>query len=126
MIEQRNLLGEAGASRRRQRWWVVAKTGKGTVEVLTTNVDGKKILPIFSFEEEADLFCRFQVRDGCRVRETSPGELVSILCGPCASVKTLTLDPLPEIYDREMIRLVSVSRENFVRTLLARIIHEDS
>jgi hypothetical protein len=53
-----------------------------------------------------------------RSRQTAAGELVSILMGPCASVKRVALDPLPVLFSRAMLGLVSVNRERFVQDLL--------
>src|SRR5215213_4489545 len=86
----------------RQRYWVIAKDAKdgfGQPEVLTVDLHGTgEALPVFSFEEEAEMFLWLQrTEDGREVRETTPGQLVSILYGPCADVGRVILDPLPEI-----------------------------
>jgi hypothetical protein len=82
-----------------QRYWVIAKDGFGKPDPLTVDLDGAgEALPIFSFEEEAEMFLWLQTtEDGREVRETTPGQLVSILYGPCADVGRVMLDPLPEI-----------------------------
>src|SRR5919106_5053223 len=87
-----------------QRYWVIAKDAKdakdgfGQLEVLTVDLDGTgEALPVFSFEEEAEMFLWLQTsEDGREVRETTPGQLVSILYGPCAHVRRVMLDPVPE------------------------------
>jgi len=75
------------------------------------------MLPVFSFEEEAEMFLRLGLleKEGWRVRETTCGELTSVLYGMCRDVTHVSLDPLPG-----MVELVSLSRKTFVRTLLAR------
>src|SRR5215210_3446931 len=87
-----------------QRYWVIAKDAKdtedgfGQPDLLTVDLDGAgEALPVFSFEEEAEMFLWLQTtEDGREVRETTPGQLVSILYGPCADVGRVMLDPLPE------------------------------
>ena len=86
------------------------------MEVLTLNGAGECTLPAFSGKGEAEMFLllgkeTFEQR--WHVRETSAGELVSILYGPCAGVGMVALDPSPEM-TAETIRLVSLSRERFV------------
>jgi hypothetical protein len=85
------------------------------MEVLMVGCSGEQALPVFSGEGEAEMFVwlRGAFEDDWRVRETSAGELVSILYGPCASVGSVTLDPSPEMA-AETIRQVSVRRERFV------------
>jgi hypothetical protein len=57
------------------------------------------------------------LEEGWQVRQTSSGELVSILYGPCAGVGRVALDPSPEMV-AETIRLVSVRRETFVNWIV--------
>jgi hypothetical protein len=116
----------AGAVSRRagtQRYWVIAKDAKdgfGQLELLRVDLDGTgEALPIFSFEEEAEMFLWLQTtEDGREVRETTPGQLVSILYGPCAHVGRVMLDPLPEIGARVQISLLGMDRHDFVESVM--------
>jgi len=106
-----------------QRYWVIAKDaneGFGQLEVLTVDLDGTgEALPVFSFEEEAEMFLWLQrTEDGQEVRETTPGQLVSILYGPCAHVGRVMLDPLPEIGVRMQISLLGMDRNDFVESVM--------
>ncbi len=94
----------------------------GGLEPLCVRAGTSKMLPVFSFEEEAEMFLHFGGYDssGWRARESSAGELVSVLCGPCADVEEVALDPLPEMLEDATIDLVEVGRRRFVRRLLAR------
>jgi hypothetical protein len=114
-----------GVSRRAvtQRYWVIAKDAKdgvGQLELLTVDLDGTgEALPVFSFEEEAEMFLWLQMtEDGHEVRETTPGQLVSILYGPCADVGRVMLDPLPEIGARMQISLLGMDRNDFVESVM--------
>ena len=96
------------------KWWLLATNESLGVRVLVADCGGEQALPVFSGEGEAEMFVWLggAFEDGWRVRETSAGELVSILYGPCAGVGRVALDPSPEMA-AERIRLVSVSRERF-------------
>jgi hypothetical protein len=111
-----------GAARRSrtQRYWVIAKDGLGQPDLLTVDLDGAgQALPVFSFEEEAEMFLWLQTtEDGREVRETTPGQLVSILYGPCADVGRVMLDPLPEIGARLQISLLGMDRRDFVESVM--------
>src|SRR5215217_906691 len=114
-----------GVSRRAgtQRYWVIAKNAKNRfsqLELLTVDLDGTgEALPVFSFEEEAEMFLWLQrTEDGREVRETTPGQLVSILYGPCADVGRVILDPLPEIGARMQNSLLGMDRNDFVESVM--------
>jgi hypothetical protein len=110
-----------------QRYWVIAKDAKdgfgrpaGQPDLLTLDLDGTgQALPVFSFEEEAEMFLWLQwTEDGREVRETTPGQLVSILYGPCADVGRVMLDPLPEIGARMQNSLFGMDRNDFVESVM--------
>ena len=114
-----------GVSRRAgtHRFWVIAKDAKdgfGRPDLLAVDLDGTgQALPIFSFEEEAEMFLWLQTtEDGREVRETTPEQLVSILYGPCANVGRVMLDPLPEIGARMQNSLLGMDRNDFVESVL--------
>jgi len=100
--------------------WLIARDRDAELEVFAVERDGGRILPVFSFEEEAELFLWLgAVGAGWQARETSSGELVSVLCGPCARVEKVALDPLPfAVGAEEWIDLLCLDREAFARTLL--------
>jgi hypothetical protein len=106
-----------------QRYWVIAKDvkdGFGRADLLTVDLDDTgQALPVFSFEEEAEMFlCLQTTEDGREVRETTPGQLVSILYGPCADVGRVILDPLPEIGACMQISLLGMDRTDFVESVM--------
>ncbi len=103
-----------------QRYWVIAKDGFGQPDLLTVDLAGAgEALPIFSFEEEAEMFLWLQTtEEGREVRETTPGQLVSILYGPCADVGRVMLDPLPEIGARMQNSLLGMDRNDFVESVM--------
>ena len=79
-------------------------------------------LPVFTFREEAEAFLHLVVeadgerraRGEWRLRETAPGQVVSVLFGPCAGACRVTLDP-PPVFEVEMLALASMDRKRFAR-----------
>lgn len=104
-------------------WWLVARDGHLRTEMLTVDRGGGRTLPVFSGEGEAEMFLWLggAFDDGWRVRETSTGELVSILCGPCASIRSVALDPSPGMAQAEMIGLVILARKRFLNLISAPV-----
>jgi hypothetical protein len=102
--------------------WLIARDGDGRLEPLCVWAGAARVLPVFSFEEEAEMFLRLGGYDGYgwRARESSAGELVSVLCGPCKDVKGVALDPLPEMLKDGTVGLVGVGRESFLGQIFAR------
>jgi hypothetical protein len=97
------------------QWWLLARNENCGQGILLSDCGGEKVLPVFSDEDEAEMFVWLggAFEHDWQVRETSAGELVSILYGPCAGVGRVTLDPAPGM-TAETIHLVSLSRERFV------------
>ena len=103
-------------------YWLIARNETSRLEVLATGlVGGEETMPVFSHEEEAELFLGlWEVGVGGWLgRESSAGEIISVLCGPCASVERVALDPLPEMLLERTVGLVSLSRERFVDLVLS-------
>src|SRR5215204_2840887 len=104
-------------------YWLLARNGNGRLEVLAIDLAaGEEALPVFSHEEEAEMFLRLRRvgSEGWQARESTAGELISVLYGPCAGVKCVVLDPLPEMIVERTVGLVSLSRERFVDLVLSR------
>ena len=98
----------------RSPWWLIAKGATDHVEVFT--LDGGSILPVFSGEDEAEMYLWFEgaCEDGWEVRRSSPEELMSVLYGPCSDAGAVALDPSPEIIDGPSVCLVSLNRRRFL------------
>ena len=92
------------------------------MEVLTFDTGGETVLPVFSFQDEGELFLRLGAAEAdWWPRETTTGELVSLLLGLCAGIDKVALDPLPGIGERELLELVSTGRRHFVRHLMGEV-----
>jgi hypothetical protein len=101
-------------------YWLIAENRNNRIEVLTIRTDEQETLPVFSSEEEAEIFLRFGgVTGGWRARESGVGELVSVLSGSCAGVKKVALDPSSEMLVDWTVGLVSLLRESFMNLIMA-------
>ena len=102
-------------------YWLIARNHSDRVEALTIESGNGRALPVFSFEEEAELFLGLgSVGQDWWVRESGAGEIVSVLYGPCAGVRSVVLDPLPEMVADGAVDLVRLSRKRFVEQLVGR------
>ena len=120
--EEKGRMQNKGGSLTRRPLWIIISYQNNRMDALTLDPDSDGgFLAVFSFEEEAEAFLSLLEDDQkseWRSRQMAAGELVSILLGPCASVKGVALDPLPLLSSRAMLGLVSVNRERFVQDLL--------
>ena len=93
--------------------WLIVKHRCSGLEIFTR---GRHMLPVFSFREEAEAFLHLSgAGDGWHARETTCGELISVLYGLCRDVEDVCLDPLPEL-----VEPVGLSHKAFVEALLMR------
>lgn len=77
-----------------------------------------EVVPVFSFSEEAELFLWLGgYGEGWRVVEVSSRTLLGMLEGAYSRIDEIALDPIPEAQVRSFMGLVTVGRENFVRSL---------
>ncbi len=103
----------------RRSFWLIVTRAHGRMEVLTIDAGGETVLPVFSFQEEGEFFLSREATEAdWWPRQTTTGELVSLLLGLCARVDKVALDPLPSLGEREIIGLVSTGRRRFVRHLM--------
>jgi hypothetical protein len=106
----------------RRSFWVIAPRTRGRMEVLTIDAGGETVLPVFSFQEEGEFFLRLEAREAdLWLRETTTGELVSLLLGLSSGVDKVALDPVPSLGEREIRGLVSTGRRHFVSHLMGEV-----
>ena len=118
------------AERRRSRhaspgsmFWVVFADECRLTCPLTLGLEGgKEALAVFSHREEAEMLLRWfgTAGEGWRIRETSAGEVVSLLYGPCCGANTVALDPSPQMLADGFISSVALERGRFVRWVTSR------
>jgi hypothetical protein len=119
-VKNAKLLQQTSRRRPSSTFWLVVRHEDRRMEVLMVGCSGEQALPVFSGDGEAEMFVWLEgaFEDGWRVRETSAGELVSILYGPCAGAGRVALDPSPEMFGINAVSLVSVTRERFLSWIL--------
>ena len=102
----------------RARWLIVSLTD-GKSDVLTLDGGGDRVLPVFSFRDEAEMYVHLHLGTpdwGPRV--FSADQIVSMLLGSLSDASRVALDPLPEACDKTLLDLLCVRRDAFVRSLL--------
>ncbi len=115
------LKGSSRPPGRRNSYWLITKRRRGRVDLLTMRLaDGRSVLPVFSFEEEAALFLRLGVQGSWQIRRSEAGELVSLLYSLCREVELVVLDPVSDAEADAVNRFVSLGRKRFVDVLLRR------
>lgn len=108
-----------------QPFWLITRYRIGGMVVLRSAPSiggdiGGETLPVFSSEAEARIFLGGSgVSGDWRVRETGPGELVSMLYCLYANVGRIVLDSLPRPLD-DLDDFPSLDREAFIRLALER------
>jgi hypothetical protein len=106
----------------RRSFWLIVTRAHGRMEVLTIDAGGETVLPVFSHQEEGEFFLSLETTEAdWWPRETTTGELVSLLLGLCARVDMVALDPLPSLREREIVELDSTGRRHFVHHLLGEV-----
>ena len=103
--------------------WLIAKHGVSGMDVLTVHLgDSTEVLAVFTFEEQARVFLHSGCGasgEGWKARQTWPGELASILYGPCSAAKRVAVDPPSEAVEKgKSAGLGAVDRDHFLGMLL--------
>ena len=116
MLNKRGALGQRAL-------WILTSYQHKQIEPLTLDPDRDGgFLPVFSFKEEADAFLELLGEEGkergWRIRETTAGELISVLLASCAQVKRVALDPLPLSCGKAVLPFISIKRNHFVKDLI--------
>jgi hypothetical protein len=104
----------------RAQRWLIANLKDGKMDALTLDGGGDRVLPVFSFRDEAEMYVRLQLgTPGWEPRGFSADEIASMLYRSLSDVARVALDPLPEVCDKTLLDLLCVRRDAFVRSLLA-------
>jgi hypothetical protein len=107
-----------------QSHWLIVKYCLREMQVLALRLDsGEEVLPVFSSGEAAATFLRHlprclsqrqRIEDGWYVRESTTGELTSLLFGTCRSVDHVALDLRPETASEGLSATLLMRRKDFV------------
>jgi hypothetical protein len=99
--------------------YLIARLENNRLKVLTLTAGScGEVLPIFGTGRAAhDFLRRGGFGGGWRVRESTAGELISLLLGHLAKVQEVVLDPCPEIALSDA-RPEGPSKSDFIATLM--------
>jgi hypothetical protein len=98
-------------------FWVVLEGDARGRPLKVSLPDGKEAIALFSDEEEARMFCHFRQERGAsaNIRQTTAGEVISLLYIPWCAAKHVALDPFPEVLGKRLLGLLTLDREDFAR-----------
>jgi hypothetical protein len=97
-------------------FWVVLEGSTWTSPFTVNLPEGREAIALFSSEEEAMMFGHFS-KHGAKgsVRETTAGEVLSLLHGPWSVARHVAIDPFPEILGDRLLGLLTLDRARFAR-----------
>ncbi|MGB3681199.1 MAG: hypothetical protein WA990_01810 [Rubrobacteraceae bacterium] len=100
------------------RYLIVRHTHHG-MEVLVTYAEGEATLPVFSSKRMAREYLQSgEFRSPWHVRESTAGELISLLMGHVADVEFVILDPLSGPSAGGEALPETLSKESFISSLM--------
>jgi hypothetical protein len=96
-------------------FWMVLEGSPQALPLMVFISDGKEAMALFSGEEEARMFCHFCEKGAsAKIKQTTAGEVLSLLYYPWCAAKYVALDPFPEILgSRLLLGLLTLSRVDF-------------
>jgi hypothetical protein len=96
--------------------WVVFEGSARGLPLTVDLPDGREAMALFSGEEEASMFCHFcEEGASSNIRQTTAGEVLSLLYCPWCAAKHVALDPFPEILGDRLLKLLTLDRARFAR-----------
>ena len=97
-------------------FWIMLEGSPRALPLTVFLSDGKEALALFSGEEEARMFCHFcEEGASANLRQTTAGEVISLLYCPWCAAKHVALDPFPEILGSRLLGLLTLDRADFAR-----------
>lgn len=98
---------------------LIVRRDNNRLNLLTLSTGGREMLPVFSTELAARTFLRFSLLDaGWQVRESSAGELISLLMGHIADVDLVSLDPPLAAALDESAPVELTTKKDFIGSLM--------
>ncbi len=99
--------------------YVIVRRRSRSPELMRLPCKAGEALTVFAAGHAPDSFLRLRgLEEDWFVRATSPGELVSLLCGPYALIGWVWLNPHARLLLQEDARATMLKRESFVTLLL--------
>ncbi len=101
--------------------YLIVRNNFHQIEVLISPAGGEAALPVFSTEDAARAFLRFGAfGPEWHVRESTAGELISLLVGHIADVEQVVLDPPSGLAASETSSLECLSKKSFIGSLMKK------
>ena len=98
--------------------YLIVRHDSNRLDLLTLPTDDGCSLPVFGSEFAARAFLRFNhYGEQWQTRESTAGELISLLMGHIADVDLISLDPPPAVSD-DTITMKLVNKRDFISTLM--------
>ena len=96
-------------------FWMVLEGSPQALPLMVFLADGTtEAIALFSGEEEAKMFCHFcEEGASAKIRQTTAGEVLSLLYCPWCAAKHVALDPFPEILGGRLLELLTLSGVDF-------------
>ena len=99
--------------------YLISRQNNNRLGFLTLPTDEGDSLPVFGSEVAARAFLRFnRCGDQWKIRETTAGELISLLMGHVADVSLVSLDPSPAVPDKPSSETKPLGKRDFISTLM--------
>ena len=96
-------------------FWVMLEGDTRGLPLTVFLPDGKEAIALFS-GEEARMLCHFcEGGSSLNIRQTTAGEVLSLLYCPWCAAKYVALDPFPEVLGKRLFELLTLDREGFAR-----------
>jgi hypothetical protein len=97
-------------------FWMVLEGSARGLPLMVFLSDGTEAMALFSGEEEARMFCHFcEEGASANIRQTTTGEVISLLYCPWCAAKHVALDSFSEILGEWLLGLLTLDREDFAR-----------
>ena len=96
-------------------FWMVLEGSARRLPLTVLLADGTtEAMALFGGDEEARMFCHFCEKGASsNLRQTTTGEVLSLLYCPWCAAKHVALDPFPEILGGRLLELLTLDREEF-------------
>lgn len=100
--------------------YLIVRNDNNRLDVLTLPTDGEYSLPVFSNEIAARAFVRSNHfgEEGWHVRESTAGELISLLMGHIADVELVAMNPMSNDTNGEIVEPKIVDKRDFIGSLM--------